>query len=161
MSLHGNVVAGGSLTADATGSFAADAHSIMNYEWSLLDVTGALPVIDSPTQPQTTIHVPGQTAFTLRLSITDEVGMQSVKHMSLSTPAVVATAAPVVEASAMSRGTGGGGGGAMGIEWLIAAVALAMRRPYCKNRLFDSRVQASIERSAKLPWKSTQKKAAH
>ncbi len=122
--VSGEVIAGSSLSASALGSFASNERTITGYAWSIVDLTGAAPVVMSPGQAQTTIQIIGASQFTLRLTVTDDVGEQSVKNIAFNVPAVVAALSTQTAVAEKHSG----GGGRSGLELVIVAVALYMRR---------------------------------
>lgn len=124
LTVTGSVVSGGSIAASALGSFASNGHSIGKYEWSVVNLTGVAPVVMSPSQMETTVQIAGDSSFTLRLTVTDEVGSQDTKEVALSTPAPTP---PTTQPATTPAPSKGGGGGQLGWE-LLAGVALAMRR---------------------------------
>lgn len=122
LSITGAVESGGSITASAAGSFAANGRSLSGYAWTAIVVTGAAPVIVSPAQPQTIVQITGESQFTLRLTVTDDVGSQDVKEVTLSTPP-----APVVVPPPAANNSSGGGGQIDG-ALLLAGLLLSARR---------------------------------
>jgi hypothetical protein len=122
LTVSGSVVSGSTVTASAAGSFASNGHSISRYDWSIVDATGAMPIVTAPSQMQTTVQITGGSQFTLRLTITDEAGTQDTTDVALSTPPPTQQPAVTTPAS-----KGGGGGGQLGWE-LVLGVALLMGR---------------------------------
>jgi len=127
LTVVGSVVSGGSITASAVGSFASNGHTIGKYEWSVVNLTGTAPLVMSPSQLETTVQIAGDSQFTLRLMITDEVGGQDIKEVALSTPAP-APSAPATQPATAPAPSKGGGGGQLGCELLAAAAVLTIRR---------------------------------
>jgi hypothetical protein len=104
---------------DGRSSFASNGHSIASYAWTAVGVTGAAPVFGNASQPLTTVQVSDTSSFTLRLTVTDNLGAQDTADVAMATPAPVPP--PVTPpAAAPSGGGGGGGGGSLG--WLMIAL---------------------------------------
>ncbi len=120
VTIDGDAALRSSLTASAASSFASNGRTLVAYEWSVVNVSGAAPQLLSPTQAQTSIAITGNGQFTLRLVVTDDSGAQAAKEVTVSTPAQSAPAAP--RAATRSRG-----GGSFGWEFLILAIVAAIR----------------------------------
>jgi hypothetical protein len=71
-------------------------------------------VFATPAQPLTTVQVSGDSTFTLRLTVTDNLGAQDTADVAMATPA---PPAPPVTPPASAPSGGGGGGGSLG--WLM------------------------------------------
>jgi serine protease len=109
-----SITAGVAADIDARASFASNGHTITSYEWTAVGVTGATPVFGNASQPLTTVQVSGTSTFTLRLTVTDDLGAQDTADVAMATPA------PPVTPPASAPSGGGGGGGSLG--WLLVAL---------------------------------------
>ena len=109
-----SITVGVAADIDARGSFASNGHTIASYEWTAVGVTGATPVFGNASQPLTTVQVSGTSTFTLRLTVTDNLGGQDTADIAIATPAP-----PVTPPASAPSGGGGGGGGSLG--WLMIA----------------------------------------
>ena len=129
LNVTGTVASGGSVAASAVGSFASNGRTITRYDWTVLNVTGTAPVVLSPAQSETVVQTPGTTQFTLRLTVTDDIGGQSTKDVALGTPAPApAPTTPPATTPIGNSGGGGGGGGEFGWELLLGGALLMRRR---------------------------------
>lgn len=106
---------GANVTLDGRTSFASNNRSISAYQWSVLNVTGAIPAIADPSAALTTLQVSGSSEFTLRLTVTDDTGAQDNVDVAMVTTA--APNAPVSPSPDPPPSSGGGGGGGFG--WLM------------------------------------------
>jgi serine protease len=120
----GTVAVGSTVNLNGSSSFASQGHTIAAYQWSVTGVTGTAPTIANPSLASTTLQLPGDAQFTLRLTVTDEQGTQDTQDLALATP--VSTPPPTpppapapapapTPPAAISNG-GGGGGGQFGWE---------------------------------------------
>jgi hypothetical protein len=130
----GTIDVGVATQLDAQASFAASDRRIDAYRWALSGVTGTEPTIAEPAQAVTTLQVTGPSQFTLRLTVTDDLGAEDAADV------VVATSAPLPPppAPAAPRSGGGGGGGAASLL-LTALLAAAWARRYCGGSSFCAR----------------------
>lgn len=112
------ITAGVAADIDARSSFASNGHTIASYQWTAVGVTGAAPVFGNASQPLTTVQVPSASAFTLRLTVTDNLGVQDTADVA------VATATPVITPPANVPAVGRGGGGGGSLSWLMIALLL-------------------------------------
>lgn len=110
------IAAGTDVTIDARSSFASNNRTIISYQWSAVGVTGVTPAFVDPAQAFTTLQVSGASAFTLRLTVTDDQGAQDTADVVMATPPDPPPT-PVQPAR-----SGGGGGGSLG--WLMLAVLM-------------------------------------
>jgi serine protease len=106
------VTSGIAANIDGRRSFASNGHTIASYQWTAIGVTGATPVFGNASQPLTTVEVSAASTFTLRLTVTDNLGAQDTADV-----AITATAPVVVPPAMVPTGGGGGGGGSLG--WLM------------------------------------------
>jgi serine protease len=109
-----SITAGVAVDIDARASFASNGHTIASYQWTAIGVTGATPVFGNAAQPLTTVQVSGDSTFTLRLTVTDNLGTQDTADVAMATPA---PPPPPVTPPASAPSGGGGGGGNLG--WLM------------------------------------------
>jgi len=110
-----------------TASFDSNGAQIGTYQWSVLNVTGAMPTIANPTSGTTTVQVGDTSSFTLRLRVTDASGATD------DTDFAMATAAPITPPSATPIGSGGGGGGSFD-WWLLLLGLLPLALPGPRKR---------------------------
>jgi serine protease len=118
------LIPGVSAALDASASTVANQRRITTYEWTVTNVTGAMPVIAQPSQPTTSIQVDAASQFTLQLLVTDDQGSQDAAVLAMRSGTVSPAKAPAVTKS------GGGGGGAMDPRFLafVCFVYLAVVR---------------------------------
>jgi len=116
----GNVASGAKIALDASSSFASNGRTLTSYQWNVANVTGATPIIASPSEAMTTVQIPGASQFTLQLTVTDDQGGRDNAQSDLVTPTQAATP-PVTTPAAKS---GGGGGGGFGVELFLLALFL-------------------------------------
>ncbi|MBM0105326.1 S8 family peptidase [Steroidobacter sp. S1-65] len=100
-------------------SFGAPGRTVSSYQWSVLDVTGATPTIVDTTAASTTLQVSGNSRFTLRLRVTDDVGTIDDTDFAMvtSTPPE-----PQTPPASTPIGTGDGGGG--NFDWWLLVLGL-------------------------------------
>ena len=113
---------GTAVSIDARDSFASNSRTITSFQWTALGVTGATPTFGDATQALTTLQAAGASTFTLRLTVTDDQGLQDTADIA------VATTTPPVSppTTPPASGGGGGGGGGGGLGWLILAALLTL-----------------------------------
>jgi serine protease len=117
--------AGTAVVLDGTGSLHDNGRSIASHAWSIVSGGGIISGFSGSSSGSSATVVPsGAGQFTVRLTITDDIGLQSTVD---STVTVSAAATP-------SGGTGSSGsssgGGAFSWAWLVAlALAAALLRP--------------------------------
>jgi serine protease len=111
-----SITVGVAADIDASASFASNGHTIATYAWTAVGVTGATPVFGNASQPLTTVQVSAASTFTLRLTVTDNLGTQDTADVAIATT----TPLPPVTPPASAPSGGGGGGGSLG--WLIIAL---------------------------------------
>ena len=108
-----SVVAGGSVTLDAAGSWpSGGASGIATYQWAIT-AGGTLASLTSSTSSTASVLTKAAGTVTVTLTITDTAGRQGTRDVALTV-----TPAPVVP-----QPTSGGGGGALGLGWLLGLVA--------------------------------------
>jgi serine protease len=115
--------AGQTVTLDSSGSTVASGRSVTSRQWELVDGGGITTGFAGPSNGAAATIVPAAAGgFTVRLTITDNLGVAVSAQQTVS-----ATAAP---AGAVVPSSGGGGGGAMSWAWLmgLAVAALRLRR---------------------------------
>jgi serine protease len=126
----GTVVANATLNLNGASSFASQGRSIVAHQWSIHNVNGATPVIANTSSATTTLQIPGESQFTLRLTVTDDQGAQDTQEAALATsaqnpnpnPNPTPPPAPAPTPSPGITNTGSGGGGQLG--WELFALAL-------------------------------------
>lgn len=135
------------ISIDARTSFDSSGGQVATYQWSVTNVTGAMPTIANATSSNTTLQVAGTSNFTLRLRVTDGSGTTD------DTDFVMATAASTTPPSSTPIGGGGGGGGGGAFDWwllLLGLLPLALPGPR-KRR--SARVRARVTpESALREW---------
>lgn len=104
-------VAGQALTLSANGSTVSAGRSIVAWQWSLVDGGGAIGAL-SGSAASLSVTPSAAGTFTIRLVITDDLGVSVATQHS-----VTVAAAPVVLPPPPAGG--GGGGGAMAWAWLL------------------------------------------
>jgi serine protease len=122
------IASGVEVPLEGRNSFAANGRVITAYQWSLLNVTGAAPTIAGISQASATLQVGGASQFTLRLTVTDDLGAQDSADVAMATtapspaPAPTPTPDPAPTATPMPARSGGGGGAASSL--LISALSV-------------------------------------
>ena len=81
------ITAGIAAGIDASSSFASNGRTITSYQWTAIGVTGATPAFGNASQPVTTVQVSAASTFTLRLTVTDDLGAQDTADIAVATPA--------------------------------------------------------------------------
>lgn len=119
LSTTGTVAAGATITIDGSSSFASQGRTIAAHQWSVTDVVGATPSVGNTSQASTTLQIPGQSEFTLQLTVTDDQGTQDTKEIVMVTPAAPAPTTPQPSSPPIG---GSGGGGSSGWELLLLAL---------------------------------------
>jgi serine protease len=134
-----SVSAGQSLALQAAGSAAACNYTIASYAWTV--VSGAVSIVGSSTDTATVI-APSSGSYTVRLTVTDNMGRQDTADVVVSSNAATTSAPSNAGTTACASGTttdgtvtpppapssgsgdlrnsGGGGGGAIGVLTLLA-----------------------------------------
>jgi serine protease len=115
---------GTAASIDGRASFASNGRNITTYQWSAIGVTGGTPTFADAAQPLTTVQVADASTFTLRLTVTDDLGAQDTADVAVATTAPPAPPTTPPAAPPPSASTGGGGGGSLG--WLMAALLLSI-----------------------------------
>jgi hypothetical protein len=121
------ITPGQSLAADGRGSFASNNRTIVGYEWTAVDVTGATPTITNASTSQASVDVAATSRFTLRLTVTDDQGATDTADTTVATPPPPATP-PTTSGNTGGPRVSGGGGGALGPAILIALSLLGLLR---------------------------------
>ena len=120
------------ITLSALPSLTAPGRSIVSYAWTLNDGGGIVARLNGATNASsTTVNASGAGAFTVTLTVVDDLGARSTTPVTVNVSAVPVLIGPPVEV-----GGGGGGGGALGGVWLalLALAALLVYRSRPKSR---------------------------
>ncbi len=141
-----SVAPGQNISLDASGSAAACLRNVVSYQWT--PVSGAPAIGGADTAVATVVAPAGASAFTVRVTVTDDHGAVDAADITVTSSAATTTApaaagttaCPTAIApadpgafvddgpSASTGGGGGGGGGAPGpAELLLLLAALARR----------------------------------
>lgn len=124
----GTVAPGATIDIDGSSSFATHGRSLVMHRWSVHDVTGAMPTIADANAQTTTLSIPGESRFTLRLTVTDDQGAEDTKDVALSATALSPPTQPgPVPAPVPAPGAGGGSLG-WEVFLLIALATCRLRR---------------------------------
>jgi serine protease len=118
---------------DASDSFASNGRTIASYQWTAIGVTGATPVFGNATLPLTTVQVSDTSAFTLRLTVTDDQGAQDTADVAMATPAPPPPPPPPPPTIPPASNVGGGGGGGS-LGWLMIALLIGVGRASARLR---------------------------
>jgi serine protease len=117
--------AGTAVILSGSGTLLGPGRSVASWTWSIVDSGGIVGGFSSATNAATASLLPTAAGtFTVRLTVTDDLGRSSAADASIAV-----AAAPVVQPPPPAQG-GSSGGGAMGAGWLMALVlaAVALRR---------------------------------
>ncbi|MGH8187774.1 MAG: PKD domain-containing protein, partial [Steroidobacteraceae bacterium] len=134
--------AGTDISIDGSTSVAANGRTIVSHQWSAVGVTGAAPAFANPAQAATTYQVSGDSQFTLRLTVTDDLGTQDTANIQVSTaaaPPPPPPPPPPAPPASPPVSRGGGGGGSIGFLLLglaVFAAFLRQRSTACRPRAF-------------------------
>ncbi len=115
------IATGTAVSIDGRDSFASNGRMIASHQWSAIGVTGATPTFGNSSQPLTTVQVADASTFTLRLTVTDDLGAQDTADVAV----VTTTPLPPPPPPPPPPSSGGGGGGSF---WMAPA-ALAIGHP--------------------------------
>jgi hypothetical protein len=118
-----SVSAGQNVNLSATGSAAADGHTIATYLWQVVTGTGSLTSSDQAT---TSLLTPTSGTTDVRLTITDDAGRQDTQDFIFQ--AVTVTISPTTASVQAAGGTQAFTGTAQnattpGVTWLVNGVA--------------------------------------
>jgi serine protease len=116
------------LTLDGSASGAAQGRTLSTFAWSVVATTGgaATPVFANASAASTTVVSPSLGSYTLRLTVTDNLGGTDTADITVD----AASAGGTVTPSTPPATSGSSGGGALGVELLALAAwaACATRR---------------------------------
>jgi len=114
---------------DGRDSFASNGRTITSFQWTAIGVSGATPTFGNASQALTTVQVADSSTFTLRLTVTDNQGMQDTADVAMATPTAPAPPAPPTTPPAQQPSGGGGGGGSLGwlMLLLLSAISASLR----------------------------------
>jgi hypothetical protein len=110
---------------DGGNSFASNGRTIASYQWTAIAVSGATPTFGNASQPLTTVQVSDASTFTLRLTVTDNQGVEDTADVAMATPPAPA---PPTTPPASQPSRGGGGGGNLGWLMLLLLSAISISR---------------------------------
>jgi serine protease len=110
---------------DGGNSFASNGRTIASYQWTAIAVSGATPTFGNASQPLTTVQVSDASTFTLRLTVTDNQGVEDTADVAMATPPAPA---PPTTPPAAQPSRGGGGGGNLGWLMLLLLSAISISR---------------------------------
>jgi serine protease len=125
-----SIQTGTAVSIDGRASFASSGRMITAHQWSAIGVTGATPTFGDASQPLTTVQVADASTFTLRLTVTDDLGTQDTADVAVATavPLPPPPPPPPPPAPPPSAATGGGGGGGSFGWWMLALLLLFVGR---------------------------------
>lgn len=120
--VDGLVRTGRTLTLDGSQSAAATGRTIASYLWSVESVSGgaSTPVISSPTLALASVVSPSIGSYSLRLTVTDNLGAQDAAIVTVTATGSSSSSPPPTE-----EPSGGGGGDFSLLTLLLAAWLLA------------------------------------
>jgi serine protease len=143
--LPSTIAPGQDVPLDASASAAACNRSIASYEWTVVSSTGTAPVLSATNQASALVQAPASGEFTLRVTVTDDIGQQDSADVTIGSASANTTALPILNEAACpvplsistisppanpsppANNGGGGGGGQLGWE-VLALVLLVVRR---------------------------------
>lgn len=134
-----------SVSIDASASFDTTGGQVATYQWSVVNVTGAMPTIANATSGSTTLQATDTSNFTLRLRVTDANGATDDTDFAMTT---IAAVVPPSNNSPIGSGGRGGGGGAFD-WWLLLLGLLPLALPGPRKRR-PARVRGLARRSSPL-----------
>jgi serine protease len=134
-----------SVSIDGSASFDTTGGQVATYQWSVVNVTGAMPTIANATSGSTTLQATGTSNFTLRLRVTGASGATDDTDFAMST---IAAVTPPSTNTPIGSGGGGGGGGAFD-WWLLLLGLLPLALPGPRKRR-PARVRGLARRSSPL-----------
>ena len=102
----GTIATGTAVSVDGRASFASNGRTITSYQWSAVGVTGATPTFADASQPLTTMQVAAASTFTLRLTVTDDLGTQDSADLAIATVAPPPPPSTSTSASSTAPATG-------------------------------------------------------
>jgi serine protease len=138
----GTITAGQDVALNASASAAACNRTLSTFAWTLQSGSATITGAD---QPIATVQAPTTGEFTLRLTITDNLGLQDFAEVTVRTSSASTTAIPLLAGSACPTaisvpqdpvtpppplpppsggGGGGGGGGALGLGVLALLLGI-------------------------------------
>jgi serine protease len=115
---------GTAVSIDGRDSFASNGRTVASFQWTATGVTGATPTFGDGTQALTTLQVAAASTFTLRLTVTDDLGSQDTADIAV----VTATPPPPPSPPPPASSGGGGGGGSFGWLMLLLLSAISVSR---------------------------------
>jgi serine protease len=116
---RGTIAPGATIALNGAESFASEGRTIVAYQWSIENVTGATPTLVNPGHATTTLQIPGESRFTLTLTVTDDQGTQDTRSLAMAT-----TSSPTPTPNPVPSS---GGGGTLGWELIWIALLGCLR----------------------------------
>jgi len=117
--------AGSAVQFSAEGSSAPPGRTLSAYAWEIVDAGGIVTGFSSATNASTTSLMPSAAGtFTVRLTVTDNLGGQATSQLSVTVAAAPVVTPPVPPPTPAPAPSSGSGGGAVSALWL-AALGLA------------------------------------
>ena len=108
------VIAGGTVTVDATGSSVGTGRTVASIAWSIVTPGAGASFSASASTLSTTLSTSTAGTFTVKVVLTDDIGI-----LHTNTASVTVAAAPVVIPPVTTTASSGGGGGAFSVGWLM------------------------------------------
>ncbi|MEN9705481.1 MAG: hypothetical protein RLZZ393_1360 [Pseudomonadota bacterium] len=145
----GTVGNGKTLTLDGGSSTAAAGRTIASHAWSVVGTTGGAttPVPANPSAATTTVMSPTTGSYTLRLTVTDNIGAADTADITIQ----AASAGGGVTSTSPPAGPGGGGG-TLGLELLVLAALAALRRRAPGPAAFTHNRRCAIPPGVPAAW---------
>ncbi len=123
--------AGSPVAFSSGGTTTGPARTLRGWSWTVVSGGGIAPAFTGATNTATASLTPsGAGSFTVRLTVTDDLGLTASSEQTVSVAAAPLPPSPPVTPTPEA---GGGGGGAMSWPWLmlltLAVAALGFRKP--------------------------------
>jgi serine protease len=127
--------AGSAVQFSSGTSSTGNGRTLVGWAWSIVNGGGIATAFNGATNAATASLTPtGAGSFTVRLTVTDDLGITASSDQVVTVAAAAVTPTPPTTPTTpvVETGGGGGGGGAMSWPWLLllcAAVGALARRP--------------------------------
>lgn len=123
--------AGSAVQFSAEGSSAPAGRTLSAYAWEIVDAGGIVTGFSSAANASTTSLTPSAAGtFTVRLTVTDNLGGQATSQLSVTVSAAPVVTPPVPPPTPAPAPSSGSGGGALSGLWLAAlGLATGLLRP--------------------------------